>query len=332
MLPEDSIDFMQCDPALLSDGPPVSWTPSETFLHREDTEALPMLDSGAAPDGLYRLAASGLVFRVRVWGLENQGPPLVLLHGFPSSSIMWQHLGVSAAAEGYRVVAIDQRGTSPGARPAELEAYAMPNFLGDVMAIADVLGFERFHLGGHDLGCVVSWMMASQHPERLESLSCLSVAHPATLRSTLVDDPPPYIQTFTLPSPAPEMILTSSDAGLLRTQYAFMNEAECREYNRIFMEPDALRSTLDFYRAIALSYEAFGENINDPITTPTLFMYGTGEQWVNAERLAAQDELVTSEVYEVVELDGAGDTGHFIVESNRAETTERILEHLRATQ
>ena len=44
-------------------------------------------------------------------------------------------------------------------------------------------------------------------------------------------------------------------------------------------------------------------------------MYGSGEQWVNAERLAAQDELVTSEVYEVVELDDAGDTGHFIIES-----------------
>jgi pimeloyl-ACP methyl ester carboxylesterase len=215
---------------------------------------------------------------------------------------------------------------SPGARPQGVESYLATEFVEDIEAVADAVGFDRFHLVGHDVGCVVSWIHATLHPDRLESLACLSVSHPATLADRIINDPPSYIQLFSLPS-VPEAALVANDAEMLRSQYAFMNDAECREYNQLFMEPDALRATVDFYRGITQSLIEVEDIITRPVTVPTLFMFGSGEQWVTPETLAAHPTIVTAE-YNEVELSGAGPTGHFIVEARRERVTERLLEHL----
>ena len=89
-------------------------------------------------------------FLARVAGMHNKGHGVILLHGFPESSIMWQPLMDSVAAEGFRVVAFDQRGYSPNARPAGKNAYKTDLLVSDVLAVADQVGFDTFHLVGHD--------------------------------------------------------------------------------------------------------------------------------------------------------------------------------------
>jgi pimeloyl-ACP methyl ester carboxylesterase len=74
----------------------------------------------------------------------------VLLHGFPQTSACWRPLLATLAAAGYRAVAPDQRGYSPTARPTTVAAYRMPELVADVVAIADRLDAEPFHLVGHD--------------------------------------------------------------------------------------------------------------------------------------------------------------------------------------
>ena len=111
-----------------------------SLAHTHATEALPMFTPGG-PDGLVRIEARGFVFRARVAGLANRGPALMLLHGWPETSAMWQPLVDAASARGFRVVAFDQRGYSPGARPEAVADYRVPYLLGDVLAAEE--GLER---------------------------------------------------------------------------------------------------------------------------------------------------------------------------------------------
>jgi pimeloyl-ACP methyl ester carboxylesterase len=101
------------------------------------------------------IEANGWRFHCREAG--GSGEPVILLHGFPETSRMWEPLMVTLAAEGYRCVAPDQRGYSPGARPQEADAYRYADLAADVLELARVLGFQRFHLVGHDWGAAAGW-------------------------------------------------------------------------------------------------------------------------------------------------------------------------------
>jgi pimeloyl-ACP methyl ester carboxylesterase len=144
-------------------------------------------------------------FDARVAGPED-GELVLLLHGFPQTSYSWRSQLEALGAAGYRAVAPDQRGYSAGARPAEVERYAIPALVGDVIAIADELGGHRFHLVGHDWGAAVAWQVAGRHQDRLRSLTVLSVPHPSA--SASVSDAARY--QFSAACMAPGCMSTST--------------------------------------------------------------------------------------------------------------------------
>jgi len=237
--------------------------------HTARTAALP-LSSSASADGLVRIQANGMTFRARVAGLSGSGPGLILLHGFPETSAMWVPLIETAVAAGYRVVAFDQRGYSPGARPEGIESCLVPELIGDVLAVADAVGFDRFHLVGHDWGCVVGWGVAIQNPERLHSWTGLSIPHPGTLLADLRRDPPTYIKVFTAPW-VPEILLSFNGMTRLRDGYEGMTAEQREEYLAVFSEPGALTATLSWYRAITAGFDR-GDEISGPVSVSTLFI------------------------------------------------------------
>jgi len=288
--------------------------------HSARTAALPRLAPGQA-DGLVQIPANGMIFRARVAGLGNPGPALILLHGFPQTSAMWEPLIGAAAAQGYRVLALDQRGYSPGARPEGVDAYAVLELVADVVAVADAAGFERFHLVGHDWGCVVGWVTAIRHPGRVLTWSGLSIPHPGTLLSDIARDPPTYIRINTAPL-VPETLLAFNGMARLRGIYARATPAQRDEYLAVFSEPGALTAALDWYRAIGASL-ASGEAASGPVSTPTLFVYGSREFWVNEDALVRQRKLVTGP-YRELEVDA----GHFVLEERPDEVVAAVLEHL----
>ena len=112
-----------------------------------------------------QIPARGLVFDALAAGPPT-GELVMLLHGFPQTCACWTPLLDTLAEAGYRAVAPDQRGYSPKARPTTVRAYRMPELVADVVAIADRLGAQTFHLVGHDWGGVVAWRLAGQHSER----------------------------------------------------------------------------------------------------------------------------------------------------------------------
>ncbi|MEJ2130645.1 MAG: alpha/beta fold hydrolase, partial [Gammaproteobacteria bacterium] len=121
------------------------------------------------------IEANGYTFTCRRCG--GAGPGVILLHGFPETSHMWTPLLERLASSGYRALAPDQRGYSPGARPEGAENYDYRHLVGDVLALADCEGFETFHLVGHDHGAGVGWSLVFDHPERVSSWCALSVPH-----------------------------------------------------------------------------------------------------------------------------------------------------------
>src|SRR5271155_4385293 len=106
------------------------------------------------------IGLGGLTFTVAVAGPAD-GPPVLMLHGFPETRHMWRHQLDALGREGFRAVAPDQRGYSAGARPKETEDYAVGHLVADALGLMDALGAPRFDLVGHDWGGQLAWLIAA---------------------------------------------------------------------------------------------------------------------------------------------------------------------------
>jgi pimeloyl-ACP methyl ester carboxylesterase len=105
----------------------------------------------------------------------GDGPPVILLHGFPEIAFSWRHQLAALAGAGYRVVAPDQRGYGRSSVPDEVEAYAIDKLAGDVTGLMDALGLATATIVGHDWGALVAWHLALTQPRRIDRLAALNV-------------------------------------------------------------------------------------------------------------------------------------------------------------
>jgi pimeloyl-ACP methyl ester carboxylesterase len=117
--------------------------------------------------------ADGVFLNAAVAG---SGSPIVLLHGFPQTHLMWRHLAADLAAD-HTVICPDLRGYGASDKPAATDAttYAKRTMAADILALARALGHERFALAGHDRGALVAFRAALDHPETITHLACLDV-------------------------------------------------------------------------------------------------------------------------------------------------------------
>ena len=268
------------------------------------------------------LAVGDLVFEARADGPED-GELVLLLHGFPQTSFSWRHQLPALATAGYRAVAPDQRGYSPGARPADMASYRAERYVEDVMGLADVLGAERFHLVGHDFGGFVAWDVASHHPERLSTLTVVSTPHPAPFSKSILEggeqrDRSSYMLFFR--SPGAEAFFLDDAAAGLRSLYEASGLTKFDEYVRVLTQPGAMTAALNWYRAVDRS--AAGEI--GSITTPTLYVWSTNDPALGREAAEATGEHVDGP-YRFEVLDGVS---HWIPEEAPEELNGLLLEHL----
>ncbi|MBW2396064.1 MAG: alpha/beta fold hydrolase [Deltaproteobacteria bacterium] len=295
------------------------------FEHAARTQALPLL-SPETVDGLVRVQARNVEFRTRVAGLGNQGPALLLLHGFPQTSILWEPLLEAAAAAGFRVAAFDQRGYSPGARPEGAEAYVISELRRDVIAVADALGFERFHLVGHDWGSIVTWATGPAHPDRVISLTSLSIPHPRVGLMGSNDpsrSPPLYVRLFQVPGLA-ETLFTTGRLGLLRRMYGSTPPLHINEYVSVFSEPGAMTAALNWYRALPTSF-ADPTTFEGAVSMPTLWIWGKQDMQIfHTPEIQARMDEITTGPYRSIELDAA----HWLMQEQTDAVVEAILEHV----
>jgi len=263
-----------------------------------------------------------LTFDVRADGPDD-GRPVLLLHGFPETSASWAAVTPQLTEAGLRSYAVDQLGYSPGARPAEVEAYALTNLAqvtADLMTAMDV---PRADVVGHDWGANVAWALAAWHEDRVRSLTAVSVPHPTAFTTAFRSDPEQqersaYIRLFWQQGKAEEVLL-ADDARRLRRMFGDAVPAEAvDEYAAVLSAPGALTAALNWYRAMS------SDTPVDEVARPTTYVWSDAD--VAVGRIAAEGcaEYVTRD-YRFVELAGVS---HWVPEQAPEQLAVAILDRI----
>jgi pimeloyl-ACP methyl ester carboxylesterase len=257
------------------------------------------------------------------------GPLVLLLHGFPESRHSWRAALPALAAAGYRAVAPDQRGYSPGARPdpADLSNYAFDRLVGDAIEIAAAAGYDgkRFHLVGHDWGGQVSWGVAGKHPERLASLTILSRPHPSSFRRALLKEDGDqkhrsrHHRAF-LDADTGKLLLADNARRLRDGLFGQgVPAAALEEHLSVLGNPEALEAALAWYR----SNKGLAADIGT-IKVPTLYIWGDADDTVGRTAAEGTVDFVAAR-YRFEVLPGVG---HFAADQAPDRVSELLLAHV----
>lgn len=255
------------------------------------------------------------------------GRLVLLLHGFPQTSWSWRHVMAALASAGYRAVAPDQRGYSPRARPEEVSAYRMPHLVGDAVGMLDVLGAQRADVVGHDWGAAVGWQLTGRHPDRVRTLTAVSVPHPLAFVEALRTDDDQrarsqYMKLFQVEGKAEEVLLRGENGGLRTFFGGVETSADVDRYLALMQQPGVLTKCLNWYRAQDLAdIEGIG-----PTTVPTLYVWSDGDLALGSVAAQATGSHVSAP-YRFEILPGVS---HWIPEEAPDELSTWLLEHLAA--
>lgn len=269
------------------------------------------------------LSRDDLTFDALAVGPQD-GPLVLLLHGFPQLPRSWVKVMEGLAAAGHRAVAPAQRGYSARARPPSAAAYRLEHLTADVLAFADQLGAPRFAVVGHDWGGAVAWAVAARHGARLTSLTVVSTPHPramrAALRTPLQLLRSSYIALFRTPVVA-EAVLGAGGMRVLRTilERSGLPKDDAAAIAEAMKEPGALTGALRWYRAARP-----GDLDVGPVAVPTLFVWGGRDPALGPAAAHGTAAHVTGP-YTFVALD---DEGHWIPERRADTLVELMVPHL----
>ena len=268
-----------------------------------------------------QMEAGEYAYEVRRAG--NRGDLVILMHGFPETSHMWIPLLEHLAANGYTAIAPDLRGYSPGARPEGAEHYGYAAMAADILAMADALGKDRFHLVGHDHGAGLGWYMAGRHADRLLSWTALSVPHVDAFGEAIANNDEQrqrsgYMGFFRQVGIA-EASLSANDFAGLRNIWSASSAEQVEEYVRVLKQPGALTGALNWYRgALTEDRQPIGK-----ISVPTILIWGNQDSAIGRPGVTATPPLMAGP-YRLVELD----VGHWLIQEAEADVLRETLAHI----
>jgi pimeloyl-ACP methyl ester carboxylesterase len=252
------------------------------------------------------------------------GEPVVLLHGWPQSASSWQAVAEGLHPWGFRTLAPNQRGYSPQASPPGRSSYRVPLLAADVVALIEAVDAGPVHLVGHDWGAVVAYAVAGVAPDRVRTLTTLSVPHPgAFLRSMLTSTQAFrswYMAAFQLPG-VPEWLIRRFPQQFVRAL-----ESTGQTHDRAVRDTQAIiragiTATLDWYRALPLTDP---RGIQAPVTQPTLHVYGARDTALTRVGAELNARFVTGP-YRLAVLE---EVSHWIPEEVPATVVELFRDHV----
>ena len=268
------------------------------------------------------------------------GPPLVLLHGFPQSCVMWHRLAPELAKQ-FSVVAMDLRGYGWSSAPASEggAAYSKRAMGGDVVAVMAELGHARFRIVAHDRGARVAYRLALDHPGHLEKLTLLDILPTVevwkNIRSGLT--PAAHWTFLSQKAPAPETEIGANPDAYFRPQMAkwekdpqkpVFDPRAMAHYAAAWNDPSRIHAMCEDYRAGAMIDLAADEQdlaAKKSILCPAQILTGVsfltradGETPVQVWRRTFAPQAVGQSI----------DAGHFLAEENPAATLTALLAFL----
>lgn len=254
------------------------------------------------------------------WDTDGPARDTVLaLHGFPESAWEWGPVAEILTTQGIRVVAPTQRGYSAAARPLDVDAYAIEHLGEDALAVVDHLGLERVHVLGHDWGASVAWWLAAHHPDRVDTLTAVSIPHLAAFTEALYTDPDQqarsvYFDLFRQVDKAEDVLL---EGGAHRLRAMFGGEVPDDQLERhlaVVGDRAGLTGALNWYRAMR-RYDL------PAVTVPTTYVWGEGDIAVARSGAEATASWVTGD-YRFVPVPGSG---HWLPEQDPGLVAAEVL-------
>ncbi|MGH3960953.1 alpha/beta fold hydrolase [Mycobacterium sp.] len=277
----------------------------------------------------------GVRIHARVGG---EGPPVLLLHGYPQTHVMWYQVA-PALADLHTVVAADLRGYGDSGKPASVAdhaSYAKRAMAADMAGLMTALGHERFTLVGHDRGARVAHRLCLDHPDRVERAAVLDIvptrhvfANVDRALATIYD----HWFFLAEPSDLPEVLIGGAPEYFLRRKLeqwsgpdAAFNEEAMTQYVRCFSDPETIRASCEDYRAAAsidLDHDNADIAAGHRMLCPLLVLWAA-RGYVGA----AYDVLEVWREYADDIRGQAVDCGHFLPEEAPSETVMALRDFL----
>jgi len=230
----------------------------------------------------------------------GDGPPLLLVHGWPQTWYVWR-LVMPALAQNFAVVAPDQRGTGLSGKPED--GYDTGTLAGDLVALMDALGHRRFALAGHDTGMWIGYALAADHPGRVARLAVAETPLPGVSPS-----PPLFASAhlnnalwhfaFNRLAAVNDQLVTGREDVYFGWQFATKDARPLPDYairhyvDTLAADPAALHASFAIYRALDATIAQNQQRKTRRLTLPVLAIGGEhslGEQVADTMKLAADD-------------------------------------------
>jgi haloacetate dehalogenase len=265
----------------------------------------------------------------------GDGPPLLLLHGYPQTLAMW-HLIAPRLAEHFTVVAADLRGYGASSKPdggPDHAGYSKRAMAEDQVELMRHLGFEEFFLAGHDRGGRVGHRMALDHPQRVKKLAVLDIVPTRTMFAQVNQHlATVYYHWFFLIQPfdLPERMIGADPELFLRNFFSRLGAGALApeaiaEYLRAFRDPAVIHATCEDYRAAAsIDLEHDAADLDEKVRCPLLALWGA------KGRIAPAFDVLATWRERAVDVRGrALPCGHYIPEEAPEQTLEELLSFFR---
>jgi haloacetate dehalogenase len=274
--------------------------------------------------------------------IGGSGPPVLLLHGYPQSHLMW-HAVAPLLAEGHTVVATDLAGYGASFRPApapDHEPHGKRALALDQVEAMAALGFDRFAVVGHDRGGRVAYRMALDHPERVERLAVLDIVPTGEVWGRADRD---FARGYwhwgflAQPAPLPERLIGGDTQAffdlLVRAGMGLGREPDryppalMEAYRRLLDDPGVVEGMCEDYRAgatVDLELDDADRAAGRQITCPVLVL------WAGRGGLPIfyDDVLEVWRPWAPDVRGGAVDASHFLAEDRPEETARELVAFL----
>jgi pimeloyl-ACP methyl ester carboxylesterase len=248
--------------------------------------------------------------------IGGDGPPLLLVHGWPETWYAWRLL-MPALAQDFQVIAVDQRGI--GLSDITPDGYDTGSLAADLVSLMDALGHPRFALAGHDTGMPISYAVAADHPERVDRMAVAEAPPPGVGQSPIMWRPAPandrafHLMFNRLPMMNDRLVRGREDIffGFEFDIQAGTNKlpGDAVKYyiDILTSRRDALRGSFGWYRDLDATIAQNQQRVKTTLSLPVLAIGGSESL---ADRPAAAMMAAASNVQTLV-IDGCG---HWVME------------------
>ncbi|HET7483010.1 MAG TPA: alpha/beta fold hydrolase [Actinomycetota bacterium] len=268
-----------------------------------------------------KIETNGISLEVAV---EGEGDAVLLLHGFPDTHRLWKSQVPALVDAGYRTVAPDMRGFGDSEKPEGVENYFILHATEDLKGVLDELGIDRVHVVGHDWGSATAWVFASLYPDRVASLTAISVGHPAAFQGAGFEQYARswYMFMFQFEGVA-EQWISRNDWEFLRLGFGGSTDVE--ERIEFLSRPGALTAALNWYRANVPPQSWISEPpALPPIAAPTMAIWSSGDVALGEDQMTGSQKHVTGPWrYERIE-----DVGHWVPTDAAERLNELLIDFL----